>query len=68
LRLQVFAADFGDDRDGERELRQVLMRLPGDILDWLAEEAVRNCSSRNSECVRALRTCMEAQQQGVQAA
>ncbi|MCP2207748.1 hypothetical protein [Bradyrhizobium diazoefficiens] len=41
------------------DLKQVLLRIPSDINDWVAREAYRNCSSKNSAIVSALRTKME---------
>jgi predicted HicB family RNase H-like nuclease len=35
------------------------LRLPKDVKDWLAQEAVRNGSSQNSEVIRSIRERME---------
>ena len=43
-------------------VKRVLLRIPGDIQDFLDREAEKNCSSRNSEIIRAIRAKMESEQ------
>jgi Arc-like DNA binding dprotein len=43
--------------------KRVLVRLPEDVYEFLAEEAQKNCASRNSEIVRSVRARMIAEQQ-----
>jgi hypothetical protein len=44
------------------EFERVLVRLPLDIMEFLDREAERNCASRNSEIVRAIRQRMDSEQ------
>lgn len=41
------------------ERKSFQLRLPDDLKEWLAAEALRNGSSQNSEVIRALRERME---------
>jgi hypothetical protein len=41
---------------------RVLVRLPLDVMEFLNREAERNCASRNSEIVRAIRRRMDSEQ------
>jgi hypothetical protein len=43
-------------------LIRVLVRIPRDVQDFLDCEAEKNCSSRNSEIIRAIRAKMESEQ------
>lgn len=43
-------------------LKRLLVRIPGDVRDFLDREAEKNCSSRNSEIIRAIRAKMESEQ------
>ncbi len=45
------------DETGE-ERRPLLIRLPHDVASWVAKEAARNCASKNSEIIRAVRRAM----------
>jgi hypothetical protein len=38
-----------------RSLPKIVVRLPRDVKDWLAEQAAENASSQGSEIVRAVR-------------
>jgi len=35
------------------------LRLPSELKDWIAEQAVANASSQNSEIIRAIRERMD---------
>jgi metal-responsive CopG/Arc/MetJ family transcriptional regulator len=48
----------------EKTMKRVLVRLPEDVYEFLAEEAQKNCASRNSEVVRSVRARMDAERQG----
>lgn len=37
------------------DLKQLALRVPADVKDWLADQAKRNGSSLNSEAIRAVR-------------
>lgn len=41
------------------DFRQLPLRVPADLKDWLAAQAAANASSQNSEVVRAIRERME---------
>ncbi|TFV41367.1 Arc family DNA-binding protein [Bradyrhizobium niftali] len=45
------------------EFERQLVRLPADVKQFIREQAARNCSSQNSEIVRAVRARMEAEQE-----
>lgn len=45
------------------DTKQVLLRLPRDLKDWIAEQAKRNGASQNSEIIRAVRDRMDRVQQ-----
>jgi hypothetical protein len=42
-----------------RDLPKIMVRLPRDVKDWLAEQAAANASSQTSEIVRAMRERMQ---------
>jgi hypothetical protein len=42
-----------------RDLPKIVVRLPRDVKDWLAEQAEVNASSQSSEIVRAVRERMK---------
>jgi Arc-like DNA binding domain len=42
-----------------RDLPKIVVRLPRDVKQWLAEEAANNASSQTSEIVRAVRERMQ---------
>jgi hypothetical protein len=37
------------------EKKAMQLRLPSDLKDWIAQEAIKNASSQNSEIIRAVR-------------
>ena len=39
--------------------KQLQLRLPPDLKDWIAAQAANNLSSQNSEVIRAIRERME---------
>jgi len=41
---------------------QLQLRLPKELKDWIVQEAARNCSSQNSEVIRALRVAKDIAQ------
>ncbi|KEP68518.1 DNA-binding protein [Thioclava dalianensis] len=41
------------------EKKALQLRLPGDLKDWIAEQAKRNGASQNSEIIRAVRDRMD---------
>jgi hypothetical protein len=45
-----------------RASKELLVRVPLDVREWLLREAKRNVSSMSSEAVRAIRDRMDAQQ------
>ena len=51
-----------------RDLPKIVVRLPRDVKQWLAEEAANNASSQTSEIVRAVRERMQRVQTEVMAA
>ena len=40
---------------------RVLVRMPADIKAWIEKQSAHNCSSQNSEVVRALRAAIDAE-------
>jgi hypothetical protein len=46
------------------EFTKQMIRLPSDVKSFLREQADFNCSSQNSEIVRAIRARMDAQKRG----
>jgi hypothetical protein len=46
----------------EKVIRRAVIRLPGDVADFIDREAEKNCASRNSEIVRSIRKRMESEQ------
>ncbi|WP_404550216.1 Arc family DNA-binding protein [Bradyrhizobium niftali] len=55
--------DIGECRMSQLEFERQLVRLPADVKQFIREQAARNCSSQNSEIVRAVRARMEAEQE-----
>jgi hypothetical protein len=41
----------------------ILAHVPGDVRDFIANEAALNCSSQNSEIVRSVRQRMERERE-----
>ena len=39
--------------------RPMQLRLPADLKAWIAEQALKNASSQNSEVIRAIRERMD---------
>jgi hypothetical protein len=46
------------------ELSRITFRMPVDVKAWLAQRSDRNCSSLNSEIIRAIRNQMDAEKNG----
>jgi hypothetical protein len=47
---------------GEAQSVKMMIRLPGDVKEWLQRQAAHNLSPQNTEIVRALREKMQAEQ------
>jgi hypothetical protein len=48
--------------DQQDNTAKLIIRLPRDVKDWLEREAARHLSTQSSECVRAIRARMDAEQ------
>lgn len=47
------------------ETKQLALRVPEELKDWLSAQAARNSSSLNSEVIRAVRERMERQEAAI---
>ncbi|WP_406736987.1 Arc family DNA-binding protein [Thioclava sp. GXIMD4215] len=43
----------------QKDMKQLPIRFPPEVKDWLADQAKKNSSSQNSEVIRAVRERME---------
>lgn len=42
-----------------QDMKQIFVRIPADMKEWLLDQAARNASSLNSEVIRCVRERMD---------
>ncbi len=47
------------------QVAKMLIKVPSDVKDWLAQQAARNVSSQQAEVIRSVRDRMDREQKAV---